>query len=42
MSKCVFIGYPLLSFLVFKQDRLLSSDFRNSKYEVFMEKGNLV
>lgn len=33
---------PFIKFSVFKQDRLLSSDFRNRKYEVFMEKGNLV
>lgn len=40
MRKCVFIDHPLLSFLFFQQGRLLSSDFR--KYEVFMEKGNLM
>lgn len=41
MSKCVLICHPLLSFPFFKQDGLLSSEYKHRNYEVFMEKRNL-
>jgi len=42
MGKCVFMRHLLLSFPFFKQDGLLSSDYKNRNNEVFMEKASLV
>lgn len=41
MTKCVLIRHLLLNFTFFKQDGLLSSEYKHGNYEVFMEKRNL-
>lgn len=41
MTKCVLIRHLLLNFTFFKQDGLLSSEYKHGNYQVFMEKRNL-